>query len=220
MNIHELLRNRAVPFIPKPDKKEIPVREELVQDMYTQRKVHMVKSDNPILIPNYNTLYDTFGSQQAFEKVADIYVNGTLTTVANSTVSSAVNAPSDPKWRLEQWPGGVQLYLLLRWFSVASTTATFTTLGAIRATFTDTAGNATPIGCFRTNESVNVIHDAILPSPITDTGKQAFGTIDFFLNSGATVGDYLWQLGFSAVYLLPALKGYTIERLEREEQEI
>lgn len=221
MKLHDIINGKkAVPFIPRPEKKEEPVHEELVQNVDKRKSIHMVKTDNPILVPRYNVLYDSFSSKQAWNMTADGYVNGSLTTVANSTVSAAVALSSDPKWRLEQWPGGVQLYPVLRWFSVCCITATLVTEGGIRATFTDTAGNVIPLGCFRSLENVNIIHTTILPTSITDPGRQTLGTIDFFLSSGATVADYMWQLGFSAAYLLPAMKGYDIERLEREEQEI
>jgi hypothetical protein len=211
------IKHRTNPFIPKPAPKEIPDTEELVE--HEHRIIHTLKQDIPILVPNYNTLYDTLRTKQAWQFSADGYANGTVTTIANTLVTSPVvlTLPANtqsPNWRLQQWPGGTLLYLFIRSFSMGPQTAAFATQGEIDVVFVDQFGNSAPLGVVPNNAFFNDLPGILLPSPITDTGQQdELGDISFTLNSGATVGTYSWQIGFSCAYLLPALKGYNLERI-------
>lgn len=213
------LKHKVNPFIPKPEPKEHPVVEELVHPHPSSGHPHMMKPDVPILVPNYNKLYDSFRSTQGWRYAADGEAEGTVTTVAGSAVLSAValNLPANtqsPNWRLEQWPGGVQLFLVVRYFSMGPQTATFATQGAINVVFLDQFGNLAPLGIAPNNGFFQNGNTAVLPGPITDSGQQKnLGNLSFTLNSGATVGTYAWQLGFSVAYLLPAMKGYEVKRI-------
>lgn len=211
------IRHKTNPFIPKPAPKEIPDTELLVE--HEHHTLHTLKQDFPVLVPNYNNLYDTLRSKQAWQVSADGYANGTVTTVAGTLVTSPVvlTLPANtqsPNWRLQQWPGGTLLYLVVRSFSMGPQTATFATQGEIDVVFVDQFGNPVPLGVVPNNNFVNTFPLALLPSPITDTGQQdELGDISFTLNAAATTGTYSWQIGFSCAYLLPALKGYNIERI-------
>jgi len=207
------------PFIPKPVHKEIPNTEELIHDPPQHAAPHVLKQDIPVLVPNYNYLYDTLRSRDAWENSADGYANGTVTTVAGSLVTSPVvlTLPANtqsPNWRLQQWPGGTLLYLFIRSFSMGPQTATFATQGEIDVVFIDQFGNPAPLGVIPNNSFFNETPGVLLPSPITDSGQQTrLGNLSCTLNAGATVGTYSWQMGFSCAYLLPALKGYNLERI-------
>lgn len=211
-------KQRTNPFIPKPARKEEPVVEELVQEP-ERHPIHHMKPDVPILVPNYNKLYDSWRTTQGWRYGADAYANGTVTTVAGNTVSVDVDLtlPANYQgniWRLSQWPGGTQLFPFVRDFSLAPQTAVFATAGEIDVVYIDEQGNPVPLGTygnntFYPNQSIN----ALMPGAIMDSGQQAMGTLLFTLNAGATVGTYSWQLAFSATYMLPAEKGYRIERI-------
>lgn len=171
----------------------------------------MLKQKLPILVPQFNQLYDNLRSQQAWRYSADNSAGGTFTTVANQTVSTNVVLRNNPNYRTSQWPGGVQVYLVIRSFSFAPQTATFATPGALDIAFVDKSGNLVPIGDFISNQSGNIGFDTLLSVPVTDPGEQNVGSLNVALNAGATVGTYIWQLGFSYAYLVPALEGYKIE---------
>lgn len=212
------LKHRTNPFIPKPARKEEPVVEELVQE-HPPIAHHMMKPDVPIMVPNYNKLYDSWRTTQAWRYGADAYANGTVTTVAGQTVAVDVDLtlPASYQgniWRLSQWPGGTQLFPFVRDFSLGPQTATFATAGEIDVVYVDEVGNPVPLGTygnntFYPNQSIN----ALMPGAIMDSGQQAMGQLLFTLNTGATVGTYSWQLAFSAAYMLPTVKGYHIERI-------
>jgi hypothetical protein len=212
------LKHKTNPYIPKPERKEIPVVEELVNPRPAQAP-HMMKQDVPILVPNYNRLYDTYRTTQGWRYSADGYANGTVTTVAGSAVLVPVKLTlptntQSPNWRLEQWPGGTLLYLVVRAFFMGPQTATFATAGEIDVVFIDQFGNTAPLGVVPNNGFYTFSSDTIMPGPVTDTGQQSsLGNLSFTLNTGATVGTYSWQMAFGVAYLLPALKGYDVKRI-------
>ena len=208
------------PWIPKPIPKEKPVVEELVHPEPVEKFV--MKQDIPVLIPNYNTLYGTLRTKNDWRFSADQYANGTVTTVAGSAVIVDVDMtlPGNNQgnyWHLDQWPGGTQLFLFVRSFSLGPQTANFATAGEIDVVYQDEQGNSAPLGTYGNNAFYpNQGIGALMPGAITDSGQSGLGSLSFTLNSGATVGTYSWQMGFSAAYLLPALKGYSIERIGDE----
>jgi hypothetical protein len=212
------------PWIPKPEPKERPVVEELIHPLEhpTIAKVPLgYKQDVPLLVPKYNKLYDTFRTEEGWRFSADQYANGTVTTIAGSAVIVDVDLTlpantQSPNWRLEQWPGGTQLYLVVRFFAMGPQTASIATAGEIDVVFQDDYGNNAPLGIAPNNNFYLFNMQSILPTPLTDSGVTGVGTLSFTLNSGATVGTYSWQMAFSAAYMLPAIKGYTIERITDE----
>lgn len=209
------------PFVPKPEKKEHPVVEELVNEKGIRHPLEhpaiMLKQDTPIREPRYNKLYDGIRSQHAIEFFADYYANGTITTIAATQVLGTVNLtlPSgtqSPNWRLEQWPGGTQLFLMIRWFSLGPQTASFATQGEIDTLFISRYGAPVPLGVLPNNAFTNLRMMALIPTPYTDSGDQAgLGQLSVTLNSGATVGTYSYQIGLTAVYMIPELKPYNKE---------
>jgi hypothetical protein len=215
------IKHKINPYIPKPERKEQPVEEELVQE-----PIHIptrVQADIPLLVPNFNKFYDSYATTQGWRYSSDEYANGSVTTIANQTVNVVVNltVPANtqgPIWNLKKWPGGTLLYPVVRFFSLGPTTATFATQGAISVIFYDQFGNPTPLGVLANNAFFQQSFQTIMPGAITDTGQQInIGTLSFTLNSGATVGTYNWQMAFSAAYLIPALKGYHTERIGFDE---
>jgi hypothetical protein len=221
-----LPHKRGNPFIPKPQPKEEPVHEELVHPP-ALKAVHadrplMYKQDIPLLVPKYNRLYDTFRTEQGWRYAADAYANGTVTTIAGNAVLVDVDLTlpantQSPNWRLEQWPGGTQLFLVIRFFSMGPQTASFATQGEIDVVFQDDYGNNAPMGVVPNNAFYSNNNDTIMPTPITDSGTTAMGTLSFTLNSGATIGTYSWQMAFAAAYLMPAINGYKRERISDAE---
>ena len=171
----------------------------------------MIKHRLPILVPQFNQLYDNLRSQQAWRYSSDNSAGGTITTIAGQTVSTNVVLRNAPNYRTSQWPGGIQVYLVIRFFSFAPQTATFATPGALDISFTDKSGNLAPLGDFISNSAFNGGFDTLLSVPVTDPGEQNVGILNVALNAGATVGTYIWQMGFSYAYLVPALQGYKIE---------
>lgn len=178
---------------------------------HEDHRPYMLKQHLPILVPRYNHLYDSLRSQQAWRYSADNMANGTFTTVAAATVQTLVNLLQKPNYRTSQWPGAVQVYLVVRSFSFAPQTATFATPGALDVSFSDKSGNLVPVGDFISNQSGNIGFDTLIPVPVTDPGEQNVGTLNVALNAGATVGTYNWQMGFSYAYLVAAIDGYKIE---------
>jgi hypothetical protein len=214
-------KHRINPFIPKPARKEEPVVEKLVQEPH-----HIpiaMQQDVPIKVPNYNDFYDSFGTRQGWRYAGDAYASGSVTTVANQAVLVTVSLtePTNtqgPIWNLKKWPGGTLLYPVVRLFSLGPITAVFATQGAISVVFYDQFGNPIPLGVLPNNNFTTEGMHVIMPSPITDAGQQAnIGQLSFTLNTGATVGTYNWQMGFCAAYLLPAVKGYHMERIGFDE---
>lgn len=211
--------HKTNPFIPKPAKREEPSPELLTHESTEHRLPIPMKQDVPMLFPNFNDLYDTYRSRGAWRYSADGYANGTITTVANTAVSTAVSLTlpantQSPNWRLEQWPGGTLLYLVIRYFSIGPQTASFATAGAITCVFVDQFGNNVPLGVVPNNNFFSSSTITIVPGAITDSGQQVnLGQLVATLNSGATVGTYAWQIGFSVAYLIPAIKGYKLERI-------
>jgi hypothetical protein len=205
------------PFIPRPQAKEAPVKEELVQPPleHVDTRPQMIKRTQYVRVPHFNDLYDSLGTKGGWRFICDDIVQGTVTTVAASAVLSAVALSSpasmSPKFSLERWPGGVQVYLCVRSFSFGPSTASFITQGEINVLFIDQFGNSLPLGIVPNNNFTQFGTSSILPTPITDPANVNVGNLSFTLNSGATVGSYAWQLGFSFAYLLPAKKGYTWE---------
>ena len=207
----KFIAGRDAPHIPKPAPREEPVVEELTHPAHDTRPV-AIKQQQRVLLPKFNKLYGSLRTENGWQNEVTNYAKGTLTTVAGSQVSAAVSLlynNSKPNWRLEQWPGGVLLYLVIRGFSIAPSTATFATIGDIDLYFQDTSGQIIPLGvCINNDEITQPSLNIIVPSPITDPDNAAVGSILATLDAGATVGTYNWQMAFSGAYLAPAENGY------------
>lgn len=175
----------------------------------------LVKPIEHVLVPKFNQLYDSLRSTQGWRYMADGLASGTISTTVNTTVTTPVNLSKSPNWRLEQWPGGVQVYLAVRFFGIAPQTIPTANAG-IEVLFIDQFGNIAPLGEFLGATGGNSSYDTILPTPITDPGNTNVGTLSVSLANVATSNAvYNWSIGFSAVYLLPARYGY--EMIEDQE---
>lgn len=170
----------------------------------------MIKPLEKIITPRYNTLYDSLGSTQGWKYMADGLARGTITTTVNATVTVPVTLSAIPNWKLTQWPGAVQMYLAIRFFGIVPT-ALPTANAGMEVLFIDQFGNLAPLGELLSQAGGNSNYDTILPSPITDPGSTQVGTLSIGLvNVPSSSGTYLWSIGFSALYLLPARYGYEV----------
>jgi hypothetical protein len=200
------------PSIPETLHKEVPVTELLVEHVDLKEREKQIdhrgietKPFEPIFHPQYNRLYSTLRTEADWRYTVDNYAAGNFTTIANATVSTAVTltVTQDHK-RLSEWPNGVQLYLVVRQCAVSPTTATFATVGSVDLRYQDSiGGQLIPLGVMLNNTNFNQGYVTLIPTPITDPGVINVGNILAFLNTGATVGTYLWQISFSYAYLLP-----------------
>jgi len=168
----------------------------------------LIKQPENVLVPRFNTYYDTTRTKDGWRFLADNSAQGSITTVVNSTVSVLVELLNNPVYRLDQWPGAVQLYLAIRTFGIVPS-AVPTANGGMRVTFVDQFGNRLPLLSMLSQTAQNIVVRSILPTPITDVGNVTVGTLEVQLSNVATSdGTYLWNIGFSAVYLLPSRYGY------------
>jgi hypothetical protein len=110
------------------------------------------------------------------------------------------------------------MYLVIRSFAIAPSTASFATAGSIDLYYQDTIGGQTvPLACIINNAAFSMEDCCILiPTPITDPGQlsNAIGNIQAILSAAGTVGVYIWQIAFSLAYLLPTTKPYEIQHIE------
>lgn len=210
-NIHRNRFQGQVPHIPQPKAKEEPVREQLTQPMeqHDNRPVMRKVDAQHFKVPNFNKTYGSLRVENGWRYAVDNYAVGTITSVAATAVNAAATLVLAPNWRLEQWPGGTQLYIVLRSFSIAPQTATFATAGNLDCRYIDLiGGNVVPLGVFLNTTGGSDTMSVLIPTPITDPGVTNIGQVQVTLNTGATVGTYNWQVAFSVAYMVPALQPY------------
>lgn len=204
------------PIIPTPPAKEVTDTELLVTPEYEPLEHHDTRlverktSKPPTTRPRFNKLYDSLRSEDAWEHLSDLFLNGTVTTVAGAAVSVNLSLAQSPHYRLGQWPRGVQLYMYVRSFGIAPQAAP-ATVGAIEVLLLDSGGVVAPLGDFVSNAGGNTSPRVLMPTPITDTDSQQIGSLQVALNAGATAGTLNWSLGLSLAYLLPSPQGYEPE---------
>jgi len=172
------------------------------------------KPIHPQQIPRFNHLYGSNKVEGSWSNVVDVSTKGTITTVAGATTPVAVTLSSSPHFLLSRWPGAINMFLCIRQFSIAPQTATFTTLGALDISYADLIGGQIIPICDILNSGVGNFNDMaiLIPTPVTDPDNPVIGQILVGLNTGATVGTYNWQIGFSAAYLVPQVHGFDIEQ--------
>lgn len=170
----------------------------------------MVKDVPGILVPRFNTLYDSAGSTQGWRYMADAFVHGSIATSVNSTVTTPVQLANSPNWKLQQWPGAVQLFLVVRFFGIVPGTVPTANAG-MECLFIDNFGNTIPLGEVLSQTGGNLGQDVILPTALTDPGNPTLGTLSVTLANVASANStYLWSMGFSAGYMLPSRYGYEV----------
>lgn len=213
-------RHTELPKIPTPQPHEMPVVEQLTHaDAPTHERQKMVKPFEVTPEARFNRLYGSLRVDGSWQNVVDNYAKGGITTIQSTLVQSSVTlALSNPETRLSRWPGAVQMYLVLRSFSIAPTTASFAVLGSLDLYYQDLIGGQTiPLGSIVQNDEVNLQNcNILIPTPITDPGALAnpVGNIQATLSGAGTIGTYIWQIAFSYAYLLPAVKGYEIQHIQ------
>lgn len=213
-------RGASLPLVPKPAAKEIPVTEKLTRPVpHHDPRPKVIKPFDNVMVPHLNKMYGSLRTEDGWTHLVDNYAKGGLTTVQGTLVQSAVTlALSNPETRLSRWPGGTSMYLAIRMFSLAPTTATFATAGSLDLYYQDIiGGQVVPLGSIINNQ-INSVEDmaVLIPTPITDPGALAnqIGNIQATLSAAGTVGTYIWQIGFSYAYLLPTVKPYEIQHVE------
>lgn len=158
-------------------------------------------------LPRFNTLYDALRTTSAWSVTNDVTVSGSITPNTASAVSAAVNAPANQglaQNRVMQFPGGVQMYLMIRTFGFGASALTMT--GSLYVYFVDAAGGQiTPLAILTPTQFDTDLTqiNTLLETPITDPGNTALGTLWAVMTNGGTPVACSWFLSFSYVYLLP-----------------
>jgi hypothetical protein len=198
------------PEIPRPERKEIAVTEELVHPHNLQHsRPKMIKPREEVIIPHFNHVYGTLRDSGGWRYVIDNYASGTVTDIAGAQATATVTLKAVPNWRLSQWPGGTNLYYCIRQFSIAAQQpALAVTAGLIDVYYQDLlSGYSIPLGDFLSNGASTNSLDTIIPIAVADPGLQTIGQLEFNLAGGATVTTLNWQIAFSGAYLLPNIEG-------------
>lgn len=197
----------------KPDLEE-PLEEQLVHPApRSDHRLRAYKQRDKVLTPEFNRSYGSDKVEESWRYLVDNFATGTVLTVAGANVAKAVTLTNATNWLLVRWPGAVQLYLCIRKFSIAPQGAA-TLTGNVDCQFQDAvSGQTIPLGNVVTNGQIIFDGAAQIPSPVTDPGNAAIGTLNFLLSAGGTPLTYNWQLGVSAVYVIPCLEGYTAESI-------
>lgn len=173
-----------------------------------------------VLVPELNKYYDSLGTPQGYRHCGDAWATGIITTVAGQTVSTNISYSLNSREKLSNWPGSVQLFPVLRFFSASSQTA-ITTVGSISALYQDVSGMVVPLGVFASNSTLNFGDDTIIPSPITDEGSNFSASVSFLLEGTTpSTATYRFSVSLGFAYLLPARKGYKIEELRGTDQQL
>jgi hypothetical protein len=202
-------QGRTNPSIPTPEKREIPVVEELVHVPHpgVANRPLMKKERERILIPHFNRMYGTLRTENGWKYIIDNYANGTITDIAGAQAIAPVSLHYPPNWRLEQWPGGTNLYYCIRMFSLASQIIA-ATAGSMDVYYQDIlTGFIVPLGDYEYTQSGIEFLDIVLPVPVSDPGLQNnVGQLQFNLSGAGTPETINWQLSFSGAYLLPDIR--------------
>lgn len=204
---------------PRPQPREIPVTEKLVTPHdVTHEHLPLPHKAIPHRArePRYNKLYGSNGVEGAWRYIIDCEVSGSTFISSSAQTTIPVKLTNPPNWKLQQWPGAVQLYLCLRMVAIGGETfpATATSVSLF---FTDfVGGNTIPLGIFNTASGiVSAFFDILIPTPITDPSNLNLGSLYTTVtpNVGTT---YDWMIGFSGAYLLPELNPYDNQIVEEE----
>jgi len=202
------LGKRPLPYIPKPEPHELKGPKEILTHVpeKTDHRPVEVKQYQNVPQPHFNQAYDSLGTID-INAIADNWASGTLLAVAGASASVAVNLANNPVWKVKQWPGSPQVYLMIRSFGIAPQTIPVT-VGALDVRYVDSGGVTVPIGVIPSNSGGNIGNNIVCPSPIQDSGDAAVGTLTIILTAGASAVTYTFNMVFSALYLLPTTEGY------------
>src|SRR5438309_11827231 len=141
-------RGTEIPFIPKPEPKEDLDVEHLIAPHHHDVRPEVVKPYENVMRPQLNRLYGTLRVEDGWKEVIDNYAKGGVTSIAGALATANVTlALANAETRLLRWPGAVQLYLAIRSFSIALSTATLATLGSLDVYYQDLiGGQVIPLG--------------------------------------------------------------------------
>ena len=174
-------------------------------------RIRMTKQSEKLLVPALNRIYSSIGTDQGYELCADGYCSGQVTTVAGVAVPVTLSFTPNGPWLTSKWPGSTQVYPVITFFSIAPETA-IATIGNISVYYIDTSGITIPLGVFVSGNASQSSRELIIPSSITDPGNKKIGTLTFLLQGTTpSTATYDFQLGLSAAYVLPAIKGYRVD---------
>lgn len=206
------------PDHPESEVKQVDL-EKYNEQLHQDTRPIAVKPRLPVLEPSLNRLYGSGRSEGDWRYFIDNYAVGTLTTIANTVVTTAILLANPPNMRLLQWPQAVQAFLVIRKFSMAPQSA-ITTVGAVDVQFNDLAGNIIPMGDFVSSGNLAYDVDSIIPTAIVDPGVGTVGAgvgnlLVKLAGTTPTVSVYNYQIAFSYAYLLPSLEGYEVESIHR-----
>lgn len=199
-----------------PDRPEAVTEKEL-EEQLTQparkqdKRLRLYKEREKVLSPDYNKMYGSDRTIGGWRYCIDDWATGTVTTIANTAVAASVALAIRPNLRLSQWPGAVNAYMVLRWFSIAPQSA-IGTVGVVDVVLVTNEGINIPLCDIVSNSSANLDRQVLIPVPITDPNVTNIGNIIVTLTGTApTTSVYSYQLGVSYAYLLASLRGYIKE---------
>ncbi len=158
------------------------------------------RNPQPVLARLYNSLLSEYG----LTYVSDITAKGTFTSIAGTTVNTAITLSASPNFGLLKFPMAVSLCLAVKSFHIAPQ-APITTLGALECVYVSNGGKDIGLGEYQNNVASNILIKSICTSPITDTDNPQLGTLAVTLQNGsASPGTYNYMLNFNIIYLLPS----------------
>lgn len=171
------------------------------------------------IVPNFNKAYSTLRDHDSLWRyMSDDVVTVTLTPNAGATAQTAVSPTANGgnfKLRTSQYPGAIQVHLVVRTFAMAPQASTAT--GAIEFRLNTAFGDVIPLGVYVATQTAPItMLQAIGPTPIADAGIPNYGNLIAISQGLATPVAVTVQLGFSFLYLLPdpAFRGYAAQPKE------
>jgi len=173
------------------------------------RRLELHKVEPPIYHDiRYNTLYDSLRTTQGWRYRADVHADGFITSVPGGQATASINLVETPNLRLSRWPGGVQCYFCLSFFSICPLAPTLGGTGGTAIHIFDGSGQSFPLGTFPGNTAYTNSMGLLLPNTIVDPGDKRIGTLLLEEDASGAAITYTYQMAFSIAYLLPSHEGY------------
>jgi hypothetical protein len=155
----------------------------------------------------YNTLYDSLRTTQAWRYRADVHADGFITSIPGGAAQALITLNEVPNLRLSRWPGGVQCYYCLSFFSICPLAPTLGGTGGTALHVFDGSGQSYPLGTFPGNTAYTNSLGILLPNTIVDPGDKRVGTLLLEEDASGAAISYTFQMAFSIAYLLPTDNG-------------
>lgn len=170
----------TVPNIPAPARHEIPVIEQLTAPIprHETRPAAHKAEPTPILEPHYNELYDQLETKDGWRYLASAFASGSFTPVAGSSLLVPVTIAAMPQpLQLQQWPGAVQAYWVVRFFSLAP-----------QSSFSGTVPVETQVPATAGSVTIFTGKGQLISAVVTATGTT---TLTFQDGAGNIIGEVL-----------------------------